>query len=505
MQPVETKLVQTKSDSKNMESSDSLKDLNEQLDNEKSFIDSILEITGNGFFVLDNTFTIQPRHSSALKDIFGREELVGYSFLEIIKNKVPENILVETEEYFTLMFRDDLDEETISELNPLTNIEFYYEDPTGLWHSTKDLSFDFRRKTVDGKIAFLMAVVNEVTETKDLKKELDSIKKNTKTQIEWLVNILHVEPPLMNEFISIIDNELDQLDEMLKGQMTDVTYKTIVTKLVRSVNHIRSSSSLLELKFFNNNVIQLEEILKDLRAKDEISGTDFVPIVMQLSEVRSINKEIKSLIGELKLFKNTIRTTRRFETGFLIKAINKMVLAASDDFGKQVQFLYDDFDTMVIPYAYQHFVRDYLLILIQFTILHSIEKPQERKSLNKDPIAKLKIETFLTPREFGFRLKHDGRLEQIERLIELTASKQINKESTSQNKNNPEMLSDVMRYLFTPDTHPKSLDEAEVSKKIYSDMELAKKKLKMRGGKIRITFSAENFCEYSVTLPKQNN
>lgn len=502
MRSTESNLVESMTDETQIEPAEDSRESISQLEKEKGFINSILEVTDNGFFILDSDLIIQERYSAILFDIFGTTKIDGKSFIEIIKNRVPENIIVETQEYLKLMFREDLDEETISELNPLSGIEFHYEDVTGLWHSTKHLSFTFHRHLSNDKISYLIGVASEVTETMELKKELESIKKNTKIQIEWLVNILHVEPPLMNEFISIIDNEMDQLDEMLKGQIGDGGYRSLVIRLTRSVNHIRSSSSLLELKFFNNNIIQLEQIIKDLREKQEIFGTDFVPIVMQLSEIRSINKEIKKLISELKLYKNTIRTTRRFESGFLIKAILTMVEQACKDFQKEVNFVYNDFDSLSIPYTYQQFVRDYLLILLQFTILHSIEKPQERKSLNKSPLAKIKIETFITAREFGFRLKHDGRLEQIERLIEQTAGENIRGEAKGQIKAHPEMLSDVMRYLFTPDTHPKSLDEAEISKKIYIDMELAKKKLKMRGGKIRITFSAENFCEYSVSLPK---
>jgi hypothetical protein len=502
MQLAETNVVESMADETQLNEGNESTAIKLLLEKEKSFIASLLEATDNGFFVLDNNLKLQDRFSPVLTGIFGHSEIKGNEFIEVIKNRVPGNIITETEEYLKLMFREDLDEETISELNPLSSIEFHYEDPTGLWHSTRHLSFTFHRHFSDNKISALIGVVDEVTETIDLKKELESIKKNTKIHIEWLVNILHVEPPLMNEFISIIDNELDHLDDMLKNSMGNGGYRPIVVRLTRSVNHIRSSSSLLELKFFNNNIIQLEQIIKNLKDKSEIEGTDFVPIVMQLSEIRSINKEIKKLIGELKLYKNTIRTTRRFESGFLIKALLKMVDQACRDFQKDVNFVYDDFDSLSIPYTYQQFVRDYLLILLQFTILHSIEKPQERKSLNKNPVAKIKIETFITPGEFGFKIKHDGRLEQIERLIEQTAGKNIPKEDKIKNKGNPEMLSDVMRYLFTPDTHPKSLDEAEISKKIYIDMELAKKKLKMRGGKIRITFSAENFCEYAVTLPK---
>ena len=277
MEPVETKLEHIKSDSTSMENSSDINALNEQLDHEKKLIDSFLKITDNGFFVLDSNFVIQPRHSAALLEIFGKESIAGLVFIDVIRNKVPENILADAQEYFSLMFRDDLDEETISELNPLTGIEFHFEDTSGLWHSTRYLSFKFQRSLVNGKILYLTGVVHEETELRDLKKELESVKKNTKTQIEWLVNILHVEPPLMNEFISIIENELDQLDEMLKGEMAEGSYKSIVVKLARSVNHIRSSSSLLELKFFNNNIIQLEEILKPLKDFKAIYGDGIEP------------------------------------------------------------------------------------------------------------------------------------------------------------------------------------------------------------------------------------
>jgi len=32
-------------------------------------------------------------------------------------------------------------------------------------------------------------------------------------------------------------------------------------------------------------------------------------------------------------------------------------------------------------------------------------------------------------------------------------------------------------------------------------MEVAKKKLKMHRGKIKIMFTSENFCEYTISLP----
>ena len=134
--------------------------------------------------------------------------------------------------------------------------------------------------------------------------------------------------------------------------------------------------------------------------------------------------------------------------------------------------------------------------------MHSIETPKERKLLKKDPIGVIEIETFKTSRQFGFKVRHDGSEERIEKLIQDASDDNklnLNQENKDQK---PELGSDLIRFLFTPGTYPKDLNEAEHSKEIFRDMELVKKKLKMRGGKMKITFSADQFCEYSITLPR---
>ncbi|MCK5034097.1 MAG: hypothetical protein KAS18_10700, partial [Calditrichia bacterium] len=62
--------------------------------------------------------------------------------------------------------------------------------------------------------------------------------------------------------------------------------------------------------------------------------------------------------------------------------------------------------------------------------------------------------------------------------------------------------SEVIKFLFMPSIATSNLSEAEYSKEIFKDMELVKKKLKMHGGKIKITFSSEQHCEYTVSFFK---
>jgi hypothetical protein len=66
---------------------------------------------------------------------------------------------------------------------------------------------------------------------------------------------------------------------------------------------------------------------------------------------------------------------------------------------------------------------------------------------------------------------------------------------------NSQLGSEVIRLLFMPSLATPTLTEAEYIKEIFGEMEMAKKKLKMHRGKIKITFTSENFCEYTISLP----
>ena len=57
----------------------------------------------------------------------------------------------------------------------------------------------------------------------------------------------------------------------------------------------------------------------------------------------------------------------------------------------------------------------------------------------------------------------------------------------------------VTQLLFTPNL--KIEDEGEIIESYSMDMELLKKKLKEKGGRLKITFTGEDCCEFRVLLP----
>ena len=474
-----------------------------QINSFKNTIDKqkILSALEEGVLFINNDLEILDEFSNSLQKIIDQEIEPGQPFISIFENRVPDNIINNTLEYMNLMFKEDLDEETVNELNPLHVVEFHFENRWGLWTSSKYLSFKFNRLIRDDNIIGLIVTVSDITKQISLSKKLEEVEKDTNKQMEWLVNMLHVEPPLLKEFIDVSEQEMQIIDKELRSTKQSSDYDVVFKKLLRFTHQLISNASLLKLNFFITKIKQFEMQVKKISDKDEKSSGDFVPIVIQLGEVRQMLQDVKDLMNRFKHFTESVRPKRQFEDGLIIRAIANLVENLSKDMGKDVHFDYSRFNSSAIPYAYQQVVREFLIILVRFSILYCFEKPDERKSANKNPMGTLEIETFTTSRIFGFKLRHDGRLIRIERLLQKSIESTEAEIIGDKNAVEDQLGAEVIRLLFMPTTATSSLSEAEYSREIFNDMEVAKKKLKMHRGKIKITFTSENYCEYTISLP----
>jgi chemotaxis protein histidine kinase CheA len=315
--------------------------------------------------------------------------------------------------------------------------------------------------------------------------------------MEWLVNILHVEPPLLKEFVYITEYELKLIDKALKNPGKPGDHSSILKTLISSINNIISNVSFLDLNFFLNVAKKFLQEINQIKNIEKINSSDFIPLVMQFQELQHSLDEIKTLMNKFGHLQDTLRTTRRYEGGLLIKSINNLVDNLCKKLGKQIQFKYHAFDGSCIPYANQSLVKEFLVVLTRYSVFYGIEKPEERKSANKNPVGTIEISTFSTKRIFGFKFRHDGQLVRMERLLQNTIESKDNYENKSQ------LGSEVIKLLFIPSNFPSNLNEAEQSKEVFLNMELAKKKLKMHGGKMKITFTSEKYCEYTISFYKK--
>ena len=114
-----------------------MESLYNELLEEKGKNRQIIQALDFGLFLLNAKFNIQNNYSLVFEEIINQKHLVDQNFIELLENKVPENIVSDTREYLSFMFQEDLDEETIKEMNPLTSVEFPFGNQSGLWISSR--------------------------------------------------------------------------------------------------------------------------------------------------------------------------------------------------------------------------------------------------------------------------------------------------------------------------------------------------------------------------------
>lgn len=313
--------------------------------------------------------------------------------------------------------------------------------------------------------------------------------------MEWMLSILHVEPQLIKEFMDGVKLELNYIDTVLRDDtQKDDMHKTL-EKIYRSMHMIKGNAALIDMKFFVEKAHEFEDNIDHLLEKKKISGSDFVPLVLMLKEMRSILIELDKLVERLSKIHMNFRPKRNYENKVFINSLQNLVKSLSRDLNKEIHLDDDGFDAGLIPYRYRLMTRQILIQLIRNSVYHGIESVEERKNVGKDPVGRIKISSFKKNGSFGFCLVDDGRGIQLKKLRKKAIESDRWPETEVINWTDQE----VAETIFY--TGISTLDTANLVAGRGVGMDLVKEKVVNAGGDINLDFQENQRCEFRITMP----
>ncbi len=278
----------------------------------KQETDNIFQNIEEGLFQINSKGKISGQYSKSLEMILGEKQLAGKVLTDLLKEKIPEKVYKSTLEYIDLMFDEKVDEDSLIELNPLQDIELNITDANKNWVDSEYLMFKFKRShDINGKISALIISVNDVSQQKKLALQLEKSEAEQKNQVEWMFSILHVEPTLLREFLEISKKELDDVALLLKSTKNPADYDEVIRKILRVMGNLKGSASLLEIKLFERKAQKFEDSIQRLLKLKKIQGSDFISLVIQLEDMRSIINEIEALIERLANIHSTFKSGKK--------------------------------------------------------------------------------------------------------------------------------------------------------------------------------------------------
>jgi HAMP domain-containing protein/signal transduction histidine kinase len=401
-----------------------------QVEERNRHVHKILETVNEGLFLLAPDFVVQPGYSRVTESILERK-IDGIYFLDILRPDpksglepvVSAQTLSVTQNYLELLLNPKVKERLIQQTNPLGEIEYRVQKGHEA-ASTKFLEFKFNRIVEGGRTTQIMVTVRDSTSRIALAKQIQETQSKSESQIEMLFGIMHLDPPILAEFLNHAKSEVTAMLNLLEAEQfgsragesagdRSERYLRLLQKIARSIHLIKGNAAMLRLSYFEDLANQLEEKIDEVRRGSSLTGEQFLPITTGLGSLLDQIGMTHDLIGRLLSMQ---RVFGRKQTDLSENDFTPLIHLAeeiAERNGKQVNVeLRIEKDLERLPMRLREPV---LLMMTQFVrnaVLHGIERPIDRLAARKHPIGNIEIRAGhrLDYRErVFFAVRDDGR------------------------------------------------------------------------------------------------
>jgi two-component system, chemotaxis family, sensor kinase CheA len=421
---------------------------------------NILRTVNEGLFLLDRNQRIGSERSLALGTMFRRDDLDGMTFEGLLRNIVPEKTLKTAQDYVTLLWGERVNEKLVKTINPLNEVEVHFDNPGGGF-DTHFLEFDFNRVKSDGVLSHLLVTVNDVTKRVMLARELQESQEKAQAQLDLLLRILHVDPESLTSFLSDAETSLKMVNTILREPAREESvFRSKIDNIYRQIHAVKGESSALGLKTVEQRAHAFEESLNEIKGRANISGNDFLPLVVKLDDLFNHLAQVREMLGRLVDLHQAIASRRASEpkgsaktevdseemNDFLAhnsnadpregtsalealmsgnglkRTLDKLAQKVADNSTKQVELECNGLEA--VPESYRRAVKDIAIQLVRNAVVHGIEAPSQRRAANKSEFGQLSIE-FVDHGSSGMELtvKDDGAGLQLERIKQVAVER----------------------------------------------------------------------------------
>jgi two-component system, chemotaxis family, sensor kinase CheA len=369
----------------------------------------ILRTVKDGLFLLDEHLVIGASYSSALESLFQRKDFSGLPFESLLKDIVSEKTLSTALKFVTVLWSERTKENLVKTINPLGEVEVNFDSGPGKV-STRYLQFEFHRVRVDGKIKHVLVAVSDVSARVDLARELQSSQNQAQAQVDTLLGILHVDPTQLAAFLNDSNAAMKMINAVLREPAREESaFRKKLDTLFRQVHSVKGEAAALGLSSIESRAHSFEDDLKGLREKSDLSGNDFLPLVIKLDDLLTHLQSVGDLVSRLARLHVAAATdsnepASHADTAVIESAgptvpakpdssvtgmLQQLTQRVAGENQKDASLQCMGFDT--VPDEYRRIVKDIAVQAVRNSIVHGIESATDRLNTGKPAQGQLKL------------------------------------------------------------------------------------------------------------------
>jgi two-component system chemotaxis sensor kinase CheA len=379
-----------------------IRQLTRALTTERDEIAAMKDNLKVGLFLMDQEYRIQPAYSKALEDVLGTDELQGKKFTDMLSASIKAKERDTLEDYFGMILNRSFDAKMLEEINPISEF-VYINDMVGV---EKTLRSTFGVVDRGRGEFFVLGTLEDITVQKELARQLAEEENKREEEIRALFQVVQVEPRVFGDFIEDTEYEFDRINDILKNK--ELSAQDAMVGIYQSIHAIKSNALILGLENFSGKLHELETQIKNLRDGDEVSFEDVLHITVELERVMKEKDKFRDTIDKIHAFKAGVGDSRRQDRYVLIETLTKACEKAAAALNKQVHFVVEDLDGIVLENGPRRVIKEVLTQLVRNSVYHGIESPEEREARGKEREGTVRLSIKYEDNRIHIRLSDDG-------------------------------------------------------------------------------------------------
>ena len=480
----------------------------------------ILKTVREGFFLLDADYNIGTVWSEALTRMFSREDFAGLGFEDLLKHLVPSSTLSTAMKYIKLLWGERAHENLMKSINPLGQLEITMENGHG-GKETRYLQFDFHRVMGVKGIKHVLCSVGDITSSVLLAKELQESQESANAQLDMMLGMMHVDPLQLNSFLDSTETGLQLINAILKEPArTDVEFRKKLNGLFRELHSIKGEASALNLMSIAQRVHSLEDMVSDLKKKAELSGNDFLPMVLKLDDLMAHLRGVREMASRLTALKDTApgaaaasaaaaagpqRTAKQQAAAQaaeqrgqksgddLSPTLYSMAERLAHDHQKRFKLQITGFAD--VPPSYISTVKDCVIQMLRNSAVHGIEAIPVRKANTKEDVGVVRADFRKSGDGYELVFEDDGAGISPETLKSAAIRKQIITEQEAAGMDTRAAMALIFRPGFS------TQEEVSMDAGRGVGMDVVARSVYALGGKIGVSTNPGKFTRFKIVLP----
>jgi HPt (histidine-containing phosphotransfer) domain-containing protein len=475
----------------------------------------ILATVKEGLFLIDSDFRIGKAHSAALCGMMRRDSFEGMTFEDLLAPLVPAKTFDTAVKYVKLLWGERVNENLIKSINPLAEVKVNFDRREGS-RDIRYLEFDFHRVKADPGVRQILVSVNDVTTRVLLARELKESQSSNSVQMDMLVGILKVESRQLVSFLADSDATLKLINTVLKvPARDDAGFRQKIDQMFREMHKLKGESAALGLVSVENRAHAFEDMLKELRDRQELTGNDFLPLLVRLDDLFAHFKSVRELIDQLDGLRaaaqvgaiasggtmavqalDVTKTLMQRPVQDVTGGLESLAQRIAGECHKKVRFEVRGLE--LVPSDYLRTVRAVAIQFVRNAVVHGIEDEAQRVASGKPETGTMQLEFTRVANGIEMVFQDDGAGLVAEQIREAAVRRGTVTAEEARALDGKAVIGLIFRPGFSTQEH----ETKDAGRGVGLDV--VWKTVRGMGGRIAVSTAPGKFTRFKIQLPNES-